>query len=129
MATKDSEIEVIGSQARVAETPTRGVSRTKAFDSPGVLVSQSQIDPNVVSDWHHHAKRTLYGYVVRGRLRFDFGPRGARSVEVSAGDHFRIPPGLVHRDVNLSHEVPAVVVAVLLGEGTPTVNTDGPSSE
>lgn len=122
-------IEIIRKQALTAGAFTAGITRHKAFDVPGVLVSQSRIDPKVSSDWHHHAKRTLYGYLVQGQLRFDYGPRGIRAVEFSAGDYFRISPGIVHRDVNPSNNEQALVVAVLVGEGPPTVNTPGPDAD
>ena len=123
-----SEIEVLGHRelARGASSP--GITRFQAFDLPGALVSESHIAPGVVSAWHHHAGRTLVGRIVAGRLNFDYGPDGARSVMLSAGDFFRIPPRLVHRDVNPSDEDEAVVVALLLGEGPSLVNTSGPDA-
>ncbi len=129
MANPESQIVVIRKEFLAAGAITPGITRHKAFDSPGVLISQSRIDPEVSSDWHHHAQRTLYGYLVQGELRFDFGPGGSRAVQFSAGDYFCIPPGIVHRDVNPSRDVQALVVAVLVGEGPPTVNTAGPDAE
>lgn len=127
MLRGDADIEVIKYRDLTPGASTAGITRHKAFDRPGALVSQSRIAPKITSDWHHHAQRTLYGYLVAGHLRFDFGPRGARAVQFSAGDYFLIPPELVHRDVNPSANEEALVVAVLVGEGPPTVNTPGPS--
>lgn len=129
MPETQSGIEIIRKQSLTAGAFTAGITRHKAFDSPGVLISQSRIDPKASSDWHHHADRTLYGYLVQGQLRFDYGPQGSRAVEFSAGDYFRILPGIVHRDVNPSRNEHALVVAVLVGEGPPTVNTAGPDAD
>jgi uncharacterized RmlC-like cupin family protein len=126
MATSEARIEVMRNAELIAGAPTPGIRRRRAFDQPGVLVSQSEIGPGVVSDWHHHAKRWLYGYLAQGELRFDFGSQGRKSVQFSAGDYFRIPPALIHRDVNPSATSHALVIAVLVGEGPGTVNTAGP---
>lgn len=126
--TTETEIEAIRNRALPPGASTPGILRHTAFETPGVLVSQSRIGRGVISGWHHHPKRTLYGYLVSGQLRFDYGPRGTRAIQLSAGDYFRIPPGLVHRDVNPSAEEEAVVVAVLVGEGPATENTSGPSA-
>ena len=124
--TGPSEIEVIRNQDLTPGVSTPGITRHKSFEGPGIIVSQSRIGRGVVSEWHHHGARMLYGHLVSGQLSFDFGPGGARTVELSAGDHFRIPPGLVHRDVNPSGTEEAVVVAVFVGEGPTVVNTTGP---
>ena len=128
MGAIESEIEVIFSQSLPPGASTSGITRHKAFDRPGIVVSQSRIAPGVTSDWHHHAKRSLYGFLVVGELRFDYGAEGKRHVQISAGDYFLIPPGLVHRDVNPTTDQEAMVVGVLVGEGPTTVNTSGPSS-
>jgi len=70
--------------------------------------------------------RDVYGFMVSGRLRFDFGEAGKDSVEATAGDFFHIPVGLVHRDVNPDQQKEAVVVNIMFGEGPPVVNVEGP---
>jgi len=80
----------------------------------------------VASGWHHHGARRLYGFLVSGRLRLEYGPRGTEDVELRSGDFFQIPPGLVHRDVNPDRERELVVVNTLVGKGTPVVNVPGP---
>jgi len=83
------------------------------------------VDPGAASPWHHHGRRTLYGFVVTGELVLEFGPGGTRRVRPVAGQFFRIPPGLVHRDVNPARGA-TLVVNVILGEGPATTDVDGP---
>lgn len=123
-----SPIEVVKSRDLTPGVSTPGIARQKAFDGENVTVSQSTIAARVISKWHHHGERTLFGYLISGQLRFDYGPGGKESVELAAGDYFRIPAGVVHRDVNTSGSVEAVVVAVLVGKGPTVIDTPGPAT-
>ena len=107
--------------------PTAGIVRARAFDTGNVLVGQTRVVPGTVSGWHHHGNRTLFGYLLSGRLRFDFGRGGKDSVEVHPGEYFRILPRVIHRDVNPSPTEPLVVVNVMVGEGPSLVNVAGPA--
>jgi len=106
---------------------TPGIVREKAFEGEGVTFSRSTVAGGVVSGWHHHGARDLYGFLISGRLRLEFGRRGGDGVDLDPGDFFHIPPRLVHRDVNLSKRRKLLVATVLIGEGTPLVNVDGPA--
>ncbi len=128
MAVGQSQIEIVRHKDLPEGKPTAGIIRSLAFDLPGVAVSKSRIQRGVTSEWHHHGDRTLFGYLIEGRLRFDYGPGGSRAVELQAGDHFRIPPKNVHRDVNPDTAVDAIVVAVLIGNGPMVVNTRSPAA-
>lgn len=119
-------IEVVKVSELVPGVSTPGITRDKAFEGDGLLMSRSRIEPKAVSAWHHHGQRTLVGYLVAGELHVEYGPGGSLSARLEAGDHFRIPPGIVHRDVNPDHRIAAVVVAVLLGTGPTTVEMSGP---
>jgi uncharacterized RmlC-like cupin family protein len=121
------EIDVIREADMKPGDPTEGIVRRKAFDTGTVLVAQSRVAPRVVSGWHHHGTRTLFGYLVSGRLRFDFGPGGKNSVEIHPGEYFRIAPRAIHRDVNPSLMEEVSVVNVLVGEGPSLVNVPGPA--
>ena len=122
-----SEIDVIREADLKPGDPTPGIVRRRAFDVGGVLVAQSRVAAGVVSGWHHHGTRTLFGYLVSGRLRFDYGPGGKDSMEVHPGEYFRISPGAIHRDVNPSPTEDLVVVNVILGDGPSLVNVAGPA--
>lgn len=105
---------------------TKGVLREGAFEREGVLFARSRVAGGVESGWHHHGSRAVYGFLLSGGLRFDFGEGGRDSVEARRGDFFHIPVGLIHRDVNLSPRREAVVVNIFLGRGPAVVNVPGP---
>jgi len=105
---------------------TQGINRFKAFEKEDIVIGQSRVAGGVESAWHHHGKRDVYGYMVSGTLRFDFGEGGESSVAAKAGDFFHIPVGLVHRDVNPNERKEAVVVNIMFGKGPPVVNVRGP---
>ncbi|MCI4371946.1 MAG: cupin domain-containing protein [Thermoplasmata archaeon] len=121
-----SAIEVVRADALTAGSSTRGITREKAFEEGAVLVSRSRIAGGVASDWHHHGRRRLFGILFAGRLRLEYGPHGKQAVDLEPGDFFRIPVGLVHRDVNVDPRREALVAAFLDGEGIPIVNVAGP---
>jgi uncharacterized RmlC-like cupin family protein len=104
---------------------TPGIVREVAFATERALHVRGRVNGRVVSGWHHHGDREVLGYVVRGRLRFEFGPGGAESTEVEEGGFFHVPVGLVHRDVNPLDEPQEFVIA-FVGEGPLVVNLDGP---
>lgn len=99
-----------------------GIIRDKAFDTSSALFSRSRISGGNVSAWHHHGTRELFGFLLSGRLKLEYGEDGEESVELEPGDFFRVPAGLVHRDLNPAEEE-AVVVNILIGQGPAVVNT------
>ena len=121
-------VEVVRSHEMHRGESTEGIVRERAFEDNRVVVGRSRISGGVVSAWHHHGTRHLYGFLLAGRIRFDYGPAGRHSVELGVGDHFHIPPGLVHRDVNPDRREEAVVVHVTVGQGPTVVNVAGPPS-
>jgi uncharacterized RmlC-like cupin family protein len=121
-----SEIEVVRRSELIVGQSTPGILREKAFEAEGVLVSRSTVAGAVVSNWHHHGQRDLYGFLISGHLRLEFGSKGGEAVELDPGDFFHIPPGLIHRDVNPNKQRELLVANILLGNGPPVVNVDGP---
>jgi len=119
-------IEVVHMAAAKRGDSTRGISRDKAFEKEDIVIGRSRVAGGVESAWHHHGNRDVYGYMVSGTLRFDFGKGGKISVVAAAGDFFHIPVGLVHRDVNPDERKEAVVVNIMFGKGPPVVNVNGP---
>ena len=120
------DIEVVRSDSLHRGYSTPGIFRNKAFETDTVLVSHTRLAGGAVSGWHHHGDRHLYGLVLSGRMRLEYGPTGKDAVEVSAGDFFHIPPRLIHRDVNPESTRETVDTAVLVGPGPPVINVDGP---
>ena len=123
-----AQIEVVRGPVLRTWESTDGISRKKAFESGNFIIAQTRVPPGAISDWHHHAERHLYGFLVEGRLHLEYGPHGKAVAEVGPGDFFHIPPGLVHRDVNPSPKQNSVVVNVLVGEGATVVNVSDPDA-
>jgi len=107
--------------------PAEGFGRRRVFETETVRVGETRVAPGASSPWHHHGTRTLYGFVAAGQLTLEFGPGGRDEACPSAGEFFRIPPGLIHRDVNHGR-IEAAIVNVILGEGPATINVDGPEA-
>ncbi len=118
-------IEVVHGTDLTKGESTPGISREKAFESSNALVSRTRLEPGAVSGWHHHGTRDLYGFLVSGQLRLEYGPKGADTAVVGPGDFFHVPPGLVHRDVNPDRARDLVIVNILIGSGVPVVNVEG----
>ena len=84
-------------------------------------MAQFVLPPGTTGAWHHHGTRELLGLLVKGKLRLEYrSNRGG--VDLAPGDFFRIPRGLIHRDVNLSKSHPVVVVSLYVGKGPAAVN-------
>jgi mannose-6-phosphate isomerase-like protein (cupin superfamily) len=122
----DDRVTALGPDGLAPGAPTPGVVRELAFDTDRATLMRARADGGAATGWHHHGDRDVLGYVVRGRARFEFGPGGRESVEVEEGGFFRVPAGLVHRDVNPLDEPQEIVLAVV-GDGPLVVNLDGPA--
>src|SRR3989449_2761207 len=118
-------IEVVhGTDLKKGES-TPGIFREKAFETSSALVSRTRLERGAVSGWHHHGTHELYGFLVSGQLRLEYGPKGADAAVVGPGDFFHVPPGLVHRDVNPGRAHALVIVKILVGSGPPVANVRG----
>ena len=111
--------------APAAATP--GLVRERAFDTERAMLIRARAEGGIASGWHHHGDREVLGHVLRGRVRFEFGPGGSESTEVEEGGFFHVPAGLVHRDVNPTDE-PQETILSLVGSGPLVVNVDGPDT-
>lgn len=69
------------------------------------------IPPGGVARAHIHDGFEVMLYILEGRVRHDYGPGLARTIENEAGDFIFIAPGVPHEVVNLS--VTERVVAVV----------------
>jgi quercetin dioxygenase-like cupin family protein len=122
-----SRIEVVRGSELGAGDSTQGITRKRAFESEDAIVSQSKVAPGVVSGWHHHGTRQLYGFIASGQLQLEYLLKGKELADLSAGDFFHIPAGLVHRDVNPSRDHELIVVNILVGSGPAVINIEPPS--
>ena len=111
--------------ADTSQTP--GMARKEAFARDGTWVGTAQMEPGLVSDWHHHGEYESYIYVAEGRARFEYGAEGREAFEAGPGDFAFIPAHTVHREVNPGSNE-SVVVLFRTGAGPPVFNVDGPES-
>jgi uncharacterized RmlC-like cupin family protein len=68
------------------------------------------IPPGGVAYAHIHVDFDLMLYILAGRVRHEYGPGLANSVENQAGDFIYIEPGVPHEVVNMSDTEPVVAV-------------------
>src|SRR3989454_2738775 len=115
-------IEVVhGTELKKGES-TPGVVREKAFESSNALVSRTRLERGAVSGWHHHGTHELYGFLVSGQLRLEYGPKGADAAVVGPRDFFHVPPRPLHPDGNPDRAHQLVIVNILVGSGVPGVH-------
>lgn len=118
-----SKIQVIHPERIESETKS-GLNSRPIFQSETDLVSEVRISGSTAGGWHHHGKRTMYGYVLTGKLSIEYDQDRA---VLSPGDFFLIPPGLVHRDVN-PNEDEARILIFSIGEGPASFEASKPNS-
>ncbi|MSQ33267.1 MAG: cupin domain-containing protein [Dehalococcoidia bacterium] len=82
--------------------------------------------PGCASGVHHHGDCESGIYILRGRMRFLFGERLERSLDVQPGDFLYIEPGTVHQEVNLSATEPAEFIVARNCGGMLVVNVPDP---
>ncbi len=99
--------------------------REQAFAVDGRWAGLVHTDPGSSSGWHHHGEHETSLYVVSGRMRLSFGPRGADELDAGPGDFLHVPAWTVHRETNPTDQ-PATAVIARAGRGVVTVNVDGP---
>lgn len=68
------------------------------------------IPPGGVAHAHIHVGFEVMLYILEGRVRHEYGPGLAQSVENGAGDFIFIEPGVPHEVFNLSQTDPVVAV-------------------
>jgi uncharacterized RmlC-like cupin family protein len=113
--------------------PEPQTSHEKGFSSRAISeteighVAEVRVSGGTVGGWHHHGTRTMYGYMVSGRLSLEFGPEGRDHVDLAPGDLVLIPPQMVHRDVN-RHEEEARILVFNIGQGASLVEVPAPQS-
>ncbi len=117
-------VEVV--KADIAKTgPGKPFGGQPVFDTPGAHMGLSRLAPGAVTPWHHHGACNFFGYVVQGTVRLEFGPGGRESADISEGHFLRIPPHLVHRDVN-NTDGTVLIATACVGEGPMSTTVDAP---
>ena len=123
---ESDEVMSVHPEDREVADPTPGKVREQAIAVEGLWSGFVRTEPGVASGWHHHGDHDTSVYVIAGNVRIEFGPGGAESVDAGPGDFVRIPPRLVHREVNAG-STPSQEVITRSGTGPLTVNVDGPA--
>ena len=106
--------------------PTPGMHRRLAFTAPGLWAGVVHTEGGAASGWHHHGDHETSLYVVRGRMRIEFGAAGDDAVVAGPGEFVHVPARTVHRELNPDDETSTAVIARSGNDGPPTVNVDGP---
>jgi len=68
------------------------------------------IPPGGVAYAHIHVDFEVMLYILQGRVRHEYGPGCARTIDNEAGDFIFIEPGIPHEVRNLSETEPVVAV-------------------
>jgi uncharacterized RmlC-like cupin family protein len=68
------------------------------------------IPPGGVAHAHIHVDFEVMLYILAGRVRHEYGPGLARSIDNEAGDFIFIEPGVPHEVFNLSDTEPVIAV-------------------
>lgn len=119
-------IETVTSEKLAVGNSTSGIERKVAFDTDNNTLVYAHVAGGSTSDWHHHVDRHVYGHVIAGTVRFEYGPGGRDSAELQAGDFFYIAPGTIHRDVNPADEEQRLLIS-FVGSGPLVENVRGPN--
>jgi uncharacterized RmlC-like cupin family protein len=119
-----SGIEIVKSNQLKQGASTPGIRREVAFESENLLFVKAITSDRSPSGWHHHGEHHVYGYMIRGSLRFEYGGEGKNIAEVGPGDFFHVPPETVHRETPLEEEGQLIIAFV--GSGPLATNLEGP---
>ena len=120
-----STIQAVRKDAMPEAPATPGLSRYLAFEEKDHLVLRSRAEPGAITAWHHHGDHHVYGFILSGAERFEYGPGGQEATTVHQGDFFHIPPHTVHRDVNPSADEEQQAVLFFYGSGPAVINVEG----
>lgn len=115
-----------------AQTPgmerAAGVS-AGTVGASGLWLGHVTLGPGVRSGVHHHGDVESAIYIIRGRARFRFGERLAKSLEAGPGDFVYVPPQAIHQEINLSPEAPIEMVVARNSQENVVVNVELPETE
>lgn len=121
----EDRVEIVQSAPHKAG-PGKPYGGQPIFEVPGSHVGLTRLSPKAVTPWHHHGACNFYGYVIEGTVTLEFGAGGRNVEHVEPGQFLRIPPHLIHRDVNQTEET-VLIATICVGEGPMSVVVDGPT--
>ena len=82
----------------------------KNVNARQLSMNVATIPPGGVAYAHIHVDFEVMLYILRGRVRHEYGPALEHAVENSAGDFIFIEPGVPHEVLNLSDTEPVMAV-------------------
>src|SRR6202043_3429657 len=82
----------------------------KNVNARRLSMNVATIPPGGVAYAHVHVDFEVMLYILAGRVRHEYGPGLAKSIENQAGDFIFIEPGVPHEVLNLSDTEPVVAV-------------------
>jgi uncharacterized RmlC-like cupin family protein len=83
---------------------------SKNVGATKLSMNVATIPPGGVAKAHVHVGFELMLYILRGRVRHEYGPGLTKVVDNQAGDFIFIEPGVPHEVFNLSDTEPVVAV-------------------
>lgn len=115
-----------GEDDLVAADALANLTRLTPFPDAPVQQVRGHASGRIESDWHHHGDNDVLGYVLRGEGYVEWGPGEDERALARAEEFFRVPAGVVHRDVNPSDDEQDYVLW-LTGSDPRTVPADEPA--
>ncbi len=82
----------------------------KNVPARGLSMNVATIPPGGVAHAHVHVDFEVMLYILAGRVRHEYGPGLAKSIDNEAGDFIFIEPGVPHEVFNLSDTEPVIAV-------------------
>ena len=95
---------VAGEDDLVPTGMLKNLTRLTPFPDAPVQQVRGHATGRVESEWHHHGDNDVLGYVLDGEGYVEWGTGDGERELARAGEFFRVPAGVVHRDVNPSED-------------------------
>jgi uncharacterized RmlC-like cupin family protein len=102
-----------------------GIS-AKLSSSRGLWMGTAVNDPGQSSGAHHHGENESGIYILRGRVRFRWGPNLEHVADTGPGDFIFVPPYEVHLEENLDPENEAELLLARNSQEQVVVNVPDP---
>lgn len=117
--------------AGTAQTPgmkrAAGIS-AKLAGSQGLWMGTAVNAPGASSGAHHHGENESGIYILRGRVRFRWGPNLEHVIDAEPGDFVFVPPYEVHLEENLDPDNEAELLLARNSQEQIVVNVPDPRS-
>jgi uncharacterized RmlC-like cupin family protein len=85
---------------------------SKTVVNPRMAMAHVTLSPGERNQFHYHVKCDAGNYILKGNLRYSFGPEFQRKVfDVGPGDFIYVPRGEIHSAMNLSNTEPAELIS------------------